>query len=100
MARFGGDKEFYKEMLLEFLNYVPEQLTSLQDAADAGEADKVQKYAHSIKGAAGNLSAQRIFSIALNIESKGHERQIAGISGLIGDLKSEMSRLRDFIATL
>ena len=100
MSRFGGDKEFYGEMLLEFLNYVPEQLTSLQDAADAGEADKVQKYAHSIKGAAGNLSAQRIFSIALNIESKGHERQIAGISGLIGDLKSEMSRLRDFIATL
>jgi CheY-like chemotaxis protein len=97
MARFGNDEEFFREMAEEFLKYAPEQITALEKAAQKGDADSVQKTAHSIKGAAGNLSAQNIFSLALTIENKGRSKDIKGVSLLIEDLKTEVSELRKFI---
>lgn len=100
MSRFDDDREFYKEMLREFLNYVPDQVRELEEAIASGDAEKVQKSAHSIKGAAGNLSAHNIFSTALNIENKGREHAIADASGFMGGLKTEIRRLGDFAETL
>jgi PAS domain S-box-containing protein len=97
MARFGNDEDFFREMAEEFLNYAPEQITVLEKAAQSGDADSVQKAAHSIKGAAGNLSAQTIFSLALTIENKGRSKDIKGVSLLIEDLKTGVEELRKFI---
>jgi len=87
-------------MLKEFLNYVPEQIKVIEEAAKTGDADAIQKSAHSIKGAAGNLSANKVFSIALDIENKGGSQDISDISKLIEDLETEISRLKEFIANL
>jgi HPt (histidine-containing phosphotransfer) domain-containing protein len=57
----------------------------------------VQKTAHSIKGAAGNLSAQKIFSLALIIENKGRSKDIADVSPLIEDMKTEISAVQKFL---
>ncbi len=100
MTRFGNDKEFFKEMLREFLNYIPEQIKALEEAAKSQDAALVQKNAHSIKGAAGNLSAKKIFSVALNIENMGRNKDISGVLPLIEDLKSEILSLKNFAANL
>ncbi len=96
MSRFDNDMEFYKTMLNEFLNYVPEQIKALEEAVKSGDADEVQRHAHSIKGAAGNLSAIKIFSIAKEIEEKGRNGDIEGVIALTEKLKSEISRFEDF----
>ena len=59
MTRFGDDREFFKDMVQEFLNYVPEQMEMLEEALQSKDVSAVQKNAHSIKGAAGNLSARK-----------------------------------------
>jgi PAS domain S-box-containing protein len=97
MERFGNDENFFREMAEEFLNYAPEQIKTLEKAAQSGDSDSVKKTAHSIKGAAGNLSAQKIFSLALTIENKGSSKDINGVSFLIEDLKTEVSELRRYI---
>jgi CheY-like chemotaxis protein len=97
MARFGNDRDFFREMAEEFLNYVPEQIKVLEEAVQSDDTDSVQKTGHSIKGAAGNLSAQKIFSLALIIENKGRSKDIADVSPLIEDLKTEVSAVQKFL---
>lgn len=100
MSRFNNNKEFFKEMVREFLNYVPEQIRALGKAAKSGDAAAVQKNAHSIKGAAGNLSATRVFSTAISIEKMGRDGDISDVPSLIAKLKSEISCLEQFIENL
>ncbi len=100
MSRFGDDKAFYKELLAEFLKYAPEQIKSLDEAARSQDAAMIQKHAHSIKGAAGNLSAGKAYSIAKSIEHKGRDKEVSDVMPLIEDLTHEVLRLKDFIAGL
>ncbi|MBI4838782.1 MAG: response regulator [Nitrospirae bacterium] len=100
MQRFGNDREFFKEMLKEFLNYIPEHLKTLSEAAASGDADVMQIEAHSIKGAAGNLSADKVYSLALSIEHKARDRSISDASLLINELKDEVDRLNEFATAL
>jgi PAS domain S-box-containing protein len=96
MTRFADDRAFFKEMVDEFLNYVPEQIDALRDAAVSKDAEGVQKNAHSIKGAAGNLSATRVQLLAQTIENRGRNDDISDISTMIDELQSEIDSLRKF----
>lgn len=100
MARFGDDKDFYREMVNEFLSYVADQIKAIEEGAASGDADAVQKNAHSIKGAAGNLSAVRVQSLALTIEHKGRDNDLSGLTQLIENLRSEISVLNKFAESL
>ncbi len=95
MSRFDNDMAFYKTMLNEFLDYVPEQIKALEEAVKSGDADEVQRHAHSIKGAAGMLGANRASSIAFEIENKGKNKNVEGIIELIEQLKQEIALLED-----
>lgn len=99
MARLGNDMDFFGEMVREFLGYVPDQLSALQEAVGTGDAKTVQTCAHSIKGAAGNLSMTRVFNLALSIENRGRDNDLAGISNLVESLRNEIGRVEDFTKT-
>jgi PAS domain S-box-containing protein len=100
LIRFGNDRAFFREMVEEFLNYVPGQIQKLEANARSGNAEAAQKDAHGIKGAAGNLSANRLFNIALKIENLGREGNISAMLPLIEDLTSALGSLKVFINTL
>ena len=100
MSRFDNDMEFFKTMLNEFLGYVPDQIKALEEAVKSGDANAVQKYGHSIKGAAGNLSAIKVFSIAKEIEEKGKNNDIEGLIVLVEQLKHEIMKTGDFAINL
>jgi CheY-like chemotaxis protein len=96
LRRFEGDKEFFKEILQEFLSYVPKQLDKLAEAIKTGEAKVVETEAHSLKGAAGNLGAQPIADLALRLESLGRTKDLAEAKKIIGNLKAELKRLEEY----
>jgi HPt (histidine-containing phosphotransfer) domain-containing protein len=100
MARFGDDKDFFKEMVGEFLSYVPEQVKAIEEAVKSEDAESVQKNAHSIKGAAGNLSAEKLKTVALTIENMGREGDLSGAASQIDILKSEIEALKGFADSL
>jgi CheY-like chemotaxis protein/HPt (histidine-containing phosphotransfer) domain-containing protein len=95
LPRFVGDKEFFREMLEEFLDSAPKQLEKLTDAIETGDAKVVEKEAHSIKGAAGNLGANAFAQVALRLEILGRKKDLAGAKILISDLKAELKRLEE-----
>ncbi len=100
MQRFADDMDFYKEMVNEFLSYVDDRTKKLEEAAAAGNAEEIQENGHSIKGAAGNLSAVRVQSLALIIEQMGRDKKVADVAPALAELRSEIAALAEFAETL
>lgn len=100
MTRFDHDAVFFRTMLGNFLNSVPKQISALKDAVMSGDCASVEKYGHSIKGVAGMLSANNVYSVAMKIEDKGHDKDLTDISGSLEDLETEISKLTAFVKAL
>lgn len=49
----GGDKEFEKQLLTQFLEQLPEEITQLDAAIENGEFDRIRQTAHSLKSTVG-----------------------------------------------
>jgi HPt (histidine-containing phosphotransfer) domain-containing protein len=100
MKRFADDKDFYREMVQEFLSYVGGQIKRLEEATATGNAEKINSSAHSIKGAAGNLSAVKVQALALAIENMGRDKKIAEVPAAIVALKAGIAEFAEFAAAL
>jgi HPt (histidine-containing phosphotransfer) domain-containing protein len=93
IARFDGDEEFFKEMLLEFLKYAPDQMKTLYQAIGKGQAKELERIAHGIKGAAANLGARGVADLCLKLELLGRTGDLAEAKGMLDNLKSEFKQL-------
>lgn len=100
MLRFDNDKEFFSKILEEFLVYVPDQISALEELAKKEDAKAVEIIAHRIMGATGMLGAGKASSIALDIENKGRDNDLKDLSLLISGLKTEIANLIKFSSTL
>ncbi|MBU1936791.1 PAS domain S-box protein, partial [bacterium] len=96
LERFGDDREFLKEMIQEFLDYIPAQLAAIRKAVDERNSDTIEAEAHSIKGAAANLAAEAIRQAAYEIETMGREANLDGIENALSGLDQQLDRLRHF----
>jgi HPt (histidine-containing phosphotransfer) domain-containing protein len=100
IALFDNDMAFFRQMCGTFLDYLPQQIEKLSAAALNGNPELVELCAHGIKGAAANLHAVGVSSVARSIEDRGREKQIAGVAPLIADLRREIERLEHFLRTM
>jgi CheY-like chemotaxis protein/anti-sigma regulatory factor (Ser/Thr protein kinase) len=64
----GGDIELYGEIVRLFLSHYPSELAALQQELDSGNAEKLHRTAHSLKGAISNFSAPRATAAARSLE--------------------------------
>lgn len=99
LARAGDDRDFFKELLELFISDVDDRLRDLQQAAESGDVGQVRSIAHSLKGAAANLSAEDVRQAAWEIESRSRSGDISGLGPLVVTLRGEVKRLIDFART-
>ncbi|MGB3092405.1 MAG: Hpt domain-containing protein, partial [Candidatus Zixiibacteriota bacterium] len=97
LDRFDGDKEFLTNMLQEFLDSASGQLETLKKAVEREDAELIEREAHSIKGAAGNLGATGIADVSLKLELLGRKANLSGASEVIAKLKTEFKRLEEYV---
>jgi PAS domain S-box-containing protein len=100
MDRFDNERAFFREMLEQFLNLLPDQVKAIEDAIRSGDADTVQKIAHNIKGSAGTLSARALYAVVLEMEEDGRARDLGAMPSLLEALKSEIGRLAQFASSM
>jgi two-component system sensor histidine kinase/response regulator len=97
LERFDGDREFLQEMLREFLACASGQLKTLKKAAESGDAGLIEREAHSIKGAAGNLGAKAIADVSLKLELLGRKSELSAAGEVVARLKTEFKRLEKYV---
>jgi HPt (histidine-containing phosphotransfer) domain-containing protein len=92
----GVDLDTFRELLGIFLQHVPSVAEDIQDGVISGDAVKVLKAAHTIKGSAANIHAGRIIEIAKAIEKSAGEGELEIVKDLLNGLSNEMSVLANY----
>jgi CheY-like chemotaxis protein len=68
LERVEGDQELLTEMIHLFQEDAPKLLAAMRDALQRGDMAVLERSAHSLKGAASNLSAKATAAAALELE--------------------------------
>jgi two-component system, sensor histidine kinase and response regulator len=69
LERVEGDQELLNEIIHLFQENAPRLLTALRNALQNGDMAALERCAHSLKGAASNLSANAAAAAALQLET-------------------------------
>ena len=82
-----------------FIKTSTSSLNQLQLALGEGEAEKVMKCAHFIKGAASNLRLMNIFEAAKKMEQGASKKNLDGTTEAIRMIKEELGRIAESLKT-
>ena len=94
LERIGGDAALLAEIAHLFLQEYPDLLSQIRLAQATGNAQQLERAAHSLKGSVANFGADGAVQAALAVEKLGRAGDVAAASEAIARLESELSRLR------
>ncbi len=100
LPRFLDDREFFTQMLGEFVAQLPEQIAELQEDARAGDAQALYRHAHTLKGMAVNFSAGRLSGHASELEMDARREELGRAALLITRIERETASLQQYLAAL
>jgi HPt (histidine-containing phosphotransfer) domain-containing protein len=100
LDRVGGDKELLEEVAQLFLETSPDLVAEIGRAVAAGNAEALERAAHTLKGSVGNFGAEAAFEAALRLEKMGRSRDLSGVEAALRALEEEMERLRPALESL
>ena len=100
LERVGGDTELLHEIAQIFLEDYPRSLSELRDAAGQGDAHRVERTAHGLKGAAANFGAQPVVDAALALENMGRGGDLSGFSAALAALEQTLGRFKSELEEL
>ena len=89
-------EEVLPELLKTFLDYMPEQLTDLNQAIENNDADLIFGIAHRMKSSCNSLGALGLATIAQSIEMAGRSGSTEGVRELSTQLEEGLNEVMDF----
>jgi signal transduction histidine kinase/ligand-binding sensor domain-containing protein/DNA-binding response OmpR family regulator len=93
MARMDGDAALLRELGALFLEDGPRLLEEIRRAVAAGDAEIVQRVAHTLKGTLGTLGGPDAPAAARALESLARDGRTAEFGGAFTSLETEMTGL-------
>lgn len=88
LERVDGDIDLLKEVIEIFLEDSPNLMTALRSAIRIGEAEAIEKAAHTLKGAAANISAKRLQQLSHAMQEMIKKSQVSQMERLFGDMET------------
>jgi two-component system sensor histidine kinase/response regulator len=92
--RLLGDENLAKEIIKNFIEDSLRQINILKEALDNKDADMIHSQAHSLKGAAANISATVLKELAYQIEIAGQTKDLIKAASLIPKLDEQFEVLK------
>jgi two-component system sensor histidine kinase/response regulator len=100
LERVEGDQELLAEMIRLFLADAPQLLNAMRNALQQGDMILLQRSAHSMKGAAGNMSAQVTVDAASQLEQSAKNGDAESSRANLVALEGAVERLLPVLADL
>jgi len=88
------DEEFMIELVDLFLDDMPDQLEKLRKAVEERDADSTARAAHRIKGAAGNVGADRLSQMCGDLEQSSRAKAAADSGRTLAEIEQEWGRVQ------
>jgi two-component system sensor histidine kinase/response regulator len=91
------DDEVALDAITTFLVYCPSQLSAVTAAVDSGDATRIRSTAHTLKGAAANVSGSTIVRCAADLERIAQADAFDGAQAavVLANLEAETTRFMD-----
>ena len=100
LERVEGDQELLTEMIHLFQEDAPNLLAAMRDALQRGDMAVLERSAHSLKGAAGNLSAKATAAAALQLENDARNKDAESAKGSLVEVERALKHLLPALAEL
>jgi CheY-like chemotaxis protein len=94
LERLGGDEELLRDVVRLFLADCPDRLAAIRAAIDRRDADRLRVEAHTLKGAAANLSANHVAAAARALEQIGAGKNLDAVEAAWRELSGAAERAR------
>ena len=100
LERVEGDQELLTEMIHLFQGDAPNLLTTMRDALQRGDMAVLERSAHSLKGAASNLSAKTSAAAALQLEKDAKNEDTESAKKSLVEVERAVKHLLPALAEL
>jgi HPt (histidine-containing phosphotransfer) domain-containing protein len=92
LHRLLNDQDLAVQVCTLFVDDVEKKISGLSEKLAEGDLEQLGRIAHSMKGAAANLSAEPMRSLAEKIEQAAHSKDLAIINDLLPDFRKVISK--------
>jgi CheY-like chemotaxis protein len=93
LDRVEGDTILLQEILDLFFDEIPRLMSETQAPIARGDAQALERAAHTLKGCVGNFGAKGAYDLALKLETMGRGGNLSGAKGTYATLEAEITRL-------
>ena len=100
LSRVGGDVELLKEIAVLFLDDYPKSLSELHEAVECGDARRLERTAHGLKGSVSNFGARPAVDAALQLETMGRAQKMVEVEQVLHTLELALAALRPELESL
>jgi two-component system sensor histidine kinase/response regulator len=100
LSRVGGDIELLREIAVLFLDDYPKLLGELREAVESGDAKRVERAAHGLKGSVSNFGARPAVDAALELETMGRTQKLVEVEQVLHTLELALAALRPELESL
>jgi HPt (histidine-containing phosphotransfer) domain-containing protein len=92
-----NDAQFLSETLDCFVTETPKYIRELERTLAEEDLQSATRAVHSIKGAAGTITADRLRTVAAELEALGKEGQLNALAGRVHELKTELDTCIQYV---
>jgi HPt (histidine-containing phosphotransfer) domain-containing protein len=100
LDRVGGDMGLLREITAIFLSEYPTLLAEIRMGIIAGDARRVERAAHSLKGAVSNFAAHTVTQAAYQLEVLGRNARLEDAPAALATLESQLAALQPALSEL
>ncbi|MBT3258476.1 MAG: Hpt domain-containing protein [Deltaproteobacteria bacterium] len=93
----GLDEDEYLELVDLLVDTGMVDLSNMESAVNAGDADAAARSAHSIKGASGNLGIMDIYELTKAIEAELRNNNLTAIEGQLKEIREKLETLAKLV---
>ncbi|WP_437936619.1 response regulator [Sorangium sp. So ce341] len=93
LERTGGDADLLRELAEVFLEECPRWMADIDEAVTAGDARKLQRAAHSLKGGVDSFGARGAFEAAFALEKMARSNELGSLAEAQFALRAQIDRL-------
>jgi histidine phosphotransfer protein HptB len=94
-----GDTEFELELLQVFVEDTEAHLEAARSAIAANDYKTLEREVHQIKGASGNVGAEAMQVLALELERQAQKQELINPTDTIDQIEDRLSQVKAFMAT-
>ena len=100
LEQADGDEELLFDLFDTLLESAQEDIDRIENGIASGDAEAVERGAHSLKGAAASLAAEPLREAAYQLETTGRSGDLGNAAALLDQLKAELKRVEELVQNL